>query len=338
LIILLCMVVCCAAAQAKEVPYTVKLGASEEIYKGHGVDYGYVRLVGDDGVYTIVEEARDEYSNLWGKLKSGAGWVMLEEAEAVVFHDVPYTTSLSANDEIYDGPGYEYSYSQDVGEDGVYTIVEEAVGDDGFLWGRLKSGAGWVMLKRVEYTVDSYTVSLGGWVEIYEGPGYDYDYAGIVGEDGVFTIVDEHIDDEGNYWGKLKSGAGWVNLTWVRTMGDPVITASFADDKLLREGGYTLFYADESEYADMIAFRSGETLWNVHLTSLLYDGEAYIVGEELHYFDRMLEGVPFVAGLPFWGELTTYGLSFTDESGTERCFAVYLSGRNGSVILEEYVP
>ena len=253
-------------------------------------------------------------------------------------HAESYTTRLSGDTEVYVGPGYAYGYARDVGQDGVYTIVEEAVCEDGYLWGRLKSGVGWVMLKRVVYAHDSYTVSLGDWVEIYEGPGYDYSYAGIVGEDGVFTIVDELIDDEGNYWGKLKSGAGWVNLTWVRMTGNPVITASFADDKLLREGGYTLFYADESEYADMIAFRSGETLWNVRLTSLLYDGEAYIVGDELHYFDRMLKDVPFVVSMTFWGEMTTYGISFTDEAGAERYFAVYLSGRNGSPVMEEYVP
>ena len=249
-----------------------------------------------------------------------------------------YTTRLAGTDELYLGPGYDYGYARDVGSDGVYTIVEEAVCEDGYLWGRLKSGAGWVMLRRVEYVSDSYTVSLGGWVEIYEGPGYDYRYAGIVGEDGVFTIVDELIDNEGNCWGELKSGAGWVNLTWVRTMGDPVITASFADDKLLREGGYTLFYADESEYADMIVFRSGETLRDVRLTSLLYDGESYIVGDELHYFDRMLEDVPFVVSMTFWGDMTTYGLSFTDEAGADRYFAVYISGRNGAVVMDEYVP
>jgi len=248
-----------------------------------------------------------------------------------------YTTRLTADIDIYSGPGYDYAYVRDVGKDGVYTIVEEQIDDDYNVWGRLKSGAGWVFIGN-DWSDQFYTVQLGSWVQIYEAPGYDFACVGDIGEDGVYTIISEYLDDEGNCWGQLKSGAGWVDLTRARTMGKPVIAASFASDKLLNEGGYTLFYVDESEYADMIAFRSGETLWNVRLTSLLYDGEAYIVGDELHYFDRMLEGVPFVAGLPFWGELTTYGLSFTDEAGAERYFAVYLSGRNGSVILEEYVP
>ena len=50
LMILLCVFVLCTAAYAKEVPYTVKLSGSDEIYNGHGMDYGYAGDVGEDGV------------------------------------------------------------------------------------------------------------------------------------------------------------------------------------------------------------------------------------------------------------------------------------------------
>lgn len=251
---------------------------------------------------------------------------------------VSYTTRLAADTEIYRGPGYACGYAQDVGADGVYTIVEEAVCEDGYLWGKLKSGVGWVMLRRVEYAFESYTIKLGDWVEIYEGPGYGCSYAGVIGEDGIFTIVAEEIDDEGNCWGKLKSGAGWVNLTRVRTMGVPVITASFADEEFLNRGGYLLYTMGEPAETTMIAFRAHEELRNVRLSVMQYNGYSLETADELHSFDRFIEDTPFVAGLTFWGDMTTYGLSFTDEAGAERVFMISLSGRNGAIILDEYIP
>ena len=58
----------------------------------------------------------------------------------------PYTTSLSASVIIYDRPSTNGNFVQYVGENGIYTIVEEAYDSAGNLWGRLKSGLGWVML------------------------------------------------------------------------------------------------------------------------------------------------------------------------------------------------
>ena len=188
------------------------------------------------------------------------------------------------------------------------------------------------------YAQNHYTVPLGGWVEIYDGPTYDSGFEGIVGENGVFTIVAEEIDDEGNCWGKLKSGAGWVNLTRVRTMGKPVITAGYADDKLLRDGGYTFYSMHDSEYTSQVVFRAYEYLQDVELFILDYDESGnYVSAGELHSFSQFFEDTPFVAELLFHGDLTTYGIAFVDETGSERTFALYISGRNGSLILEEYV-
>ena len=184
---------------------------------------------------------------------------------------------------------------------------------------------------------ESYTVPLEGWVQVYEGPGCDYGYVRTIGEDGVFTIVAEETDDEGNCWGKLKSGIGWVNLTDVRTTGQPVITVEFANRELLSNGGYLLYESDDPEYATTIVFYAHETLWDVTLCSLLFDGEEYLT-DPLYNFNRFYEDTPLVAELPFYGDMTTYGISFTDAAGNERCFEVYISGRDGTPVIQEYVP
>lgn len=343
LALLLCMLMLGAPAQAEGLPYTVKLEASAEIYQGSGVEYGCSGQISKDGVYTIVEEAYDAHGNLWGRLKSGAGWILLEEAPQTPVHEVPYTASLNAEDDICAGPGYEFGYLADVGKDGVYTIVSEFIGDDGCLWGRLKSGAGWVRLTDAPMEVpaaaddDAYTVTLDAWVPVCNVPNEaDAVCTGIIGEDGVYTIVDEVMDDSGSIWGRLKSGAGWVNLTYVRTMGRPQVTAYFAD--VIDEIGAEVCdcIVDDSDDGVRIAFRANALLRDVEFTALQC-GDTYEVEETHFWLDFMEAGDWFVASVVFYGDMTTYGFSFVDEAGEPRTYAVSLSGMNGEPVLYEYV-
>ncbi|MBQ8688306.1 MAG: hypothetical protein IJ512_07150 [Ruminococcus sp.] len=71
---------------AEFTPYTVKVhNPALYIFDGPGFFYNAVGVITDQGTYTIVEEAIDSSSsdsgtNLWGKLKSGDGWINLWEA------------------------------------------------------------------------------------------------------------------------------------------------------------------------------------------------------------------------------------------------------------------
>ena len=60
-------------------PYMVRVTTGElNIRKGAGTNYAITGAIRDRGVYTIVEEAHGEGATLWGKLKSGAGWISLD--------------------------------------------------------------------------------------------------------------------------------------------------------------------------------------------------------------------------------------------------------------------
>lgn len=48
------------------------------VRKGAGTNTAKVSKITDKGVYTIVEERKGVGSNLWGKLKSGLGWISLD--------------------------------------------------------------------------------------------------------------------------------------------------------------------------------------------------------------------------------------------------------------------
>ena len=45
---------------------------------------------------------------------------------------------------------------------------------------------------------------------------------------------------------------------------------------------------------------------------------------------------PLVADVVFYGDMTAYGLSFTDESGIQRHFAITMSGFDSSLVATEY--
>ena len=174
---------------------------------------------------------------------------------------------------------------------------------------------------------------------IFDGPGYDYVFAGTVELAGTYTIVEERWDEEGNLWGKLKSGAGWIDLTDVRHREDfPMsISANFADDLLLQSGNFHHCVADTSSYAVQIAFRAHETLRDVTLYAMELT-EDLERAEELFHLSTLEPDIPLVADLGFPGDMTTYSIGFTDESDAQRYFCVAISGRNGVLTVWEDTP
>ena len=53
-------------------------------------------------------------------------------------------------------------------------------------------------------------------LNIRKGPGTDYGLAGCITNRGAYTITAESSGKGATKWGKLKSGAGWVALDYVK--------------------------------------------------------------------------------------------------------------------------
>ena len=67
------------SAPVSSVPYKVRITATDlRIRKGPGTNTAIVQNAITPGVYTIVSEASGQGATLWGKLKSGLGWVSLD--------------------------------------------------------------------------------------------------------------------------------------------------------------------------------------------------------------------------------------------------------------------
>lgn len=172
---------------------------------------------------------------------------------------------------------------------------------------------------------------------LYEGPGYDYVFVGVIRERGTYTIVEEVRDHEGNLWGKLKSGAGWVDLTEIRSedYANALLSANYADENMLLHGSYHYYPDHKSEYCTPIAFRAYGKLKDVMLFDYEFSGEDYTPGEAFFTLPEMNEEMPLVAELAFPGDMSKYGIRFVDEIGVVHIYDIYISGRNGALILEK---
>lgn len=132
-------------------PFLVQVIIPDLNYRSEPSMKGVVKGQTGKGSFTITE-----VKNGWGKLKSGAGWILIENPEYVTIGksvaaaptpaapaSTSYKVQVTASAlNVRKGPGTNYGVATVIRDKGVYTIVEEKSG-----WGRLKSGAGWISLK-----------------------------------------------------------------------------------------------------------------------------------------------------------------------------------------------
>lgn len=63
-------------------PYKIRLlRDSLKVYAGPGTEYTVVTSVSNWDNPVIMEEGEDRYSEKWGRLSSGAGWIILKYVE-----------------------------------------------------------------------------------------------------------------------------------------------------------------------------------------------------------------------------------------------------------------
>ncbi len=141
-------------------PFTVQVIVDDLNYRESPEMGNNIKGQTGKGVFTIVE-----VRNGWGKLKSGVGWIYLENTDYCIIQGnapttaafEPYLVTVKVadlnirKDATIDAQSVGYTGK------GTFTIVEEKTGKvnkDGTvgLWGKLKSGAGYICLAFDAYT------------------------------------------------------------------------------------------------------------------------------------------------------------------------------------------
>ena len=167
---------------------------------------------------------------------------------------------------------------------------------------------------------------------IHCGAAFVFDAVALIGEAGVYTIVEEATDTDGNLWGRLKSGAGWICLT------EPALAPIYADYAEESFNAFHAYWSDETDYITAIGFTPAERLTDVKFGLLdWFETESWQMSEVLYTMDELDPDHCFLAQVVFWGDMTTYGISFTDENGEVRHYAISISGKDGSLVCTEYV-
>ena len=111
-----------------------------------------------------------------------------------------------------------------------------------------------------------------------------------------------------------------------------LVSARFIDQL-----GGVHYVGEPSDYQVAIGFYAEENWKSFSFSQLSWETETYTVEKEL-YAGTMTQGQTFVAQVTFWGDMTTYGISVTDENDNVQHYAVYVSGKDGSLELEAYTP
>ncbi|MBE6561082.1 MAG: hypothetical protein E7662_08140 [Ruminococcaceae bacterium] len=119
---------------------------------------------------------------------------------------------------------------------------------------------------------------------------------------------------------------------------DFILTVTFANERTLSGMTYHEHIVNESEYTQLLLFRPKESLTDIRFTSMDFTEDGFRPLKELYTLDALNPEKPLVIGVVFPGDLTTYGIFFKDSGGISHQCIVYISGRDGMPVIQEYTP
>ncbi len=115
----------------------------------------------------------------------------------------------------------------------------------------------------------------------------------------------------------------------------PITITEVNRDHVMEHGTHEYIH-DESEYTRYLLISTSEKFTNVRITSMTLGDTGMEIAEEHYRFSELTSQKPLMIGVVFYGDLTTYGLLLTDTNGMEHQYMIYESGKDGSVVLQEY--
>ena len=116
--------------------------------------------------------------------------------------------------------------------------------------------------------------------------------------------------------------------------GEMPMTAEFAETDMAVDN---VFIAENSEYLSYILFTAEDKVTDVRVYAMDFVEDGFVTGEALYAADSMKRGETLLGAVVFWGDMTTYGMSFTDSDGIQRNYEMTMSGKDGSLIFAEVV-
>lgn len=123
--------------------------------------------------------------------------------------------------------------------------------------------------------------------------------------------------------------------------GELSLGVKLAKDVKLPDGTYDEYVADAANQQIRVVFTTDHTVTKVKVLSLKIKGVdaggvATFSEEELYAQGSLTPKRPLVLTLTFLGDIPNYGISYVDENGAVKSYALGQSGEDGSLLLTEY--
>jgi hypothetical protein len=103
---------------------------------------------------------------------------------------------------------------------------------------------------------------------------------------------------------------------------------------------YNEFVADMTEHQTSLVFTTDGRAEDFTVLALTLEdpgesGEIVFATQDLYSLGALTPEHPLVLGMTFYGSIPSYGISYVDESGATRSYAISTSGKDGSLMLVE---
>lgn len=175
-----------------------------------GLIKGYVMGNGDPDVATPYVSKYDVSANGLFNLCQATGPIStIPEIKGLIVWKNNHVGVYIGNGQVIEARGHAYGVVQTKLTDRPWTQ-----------WGKLPSS--WITYeKEPEPTpFTPYRVIItASELNYRNGPGLQYKINGTIKDKGgIYTIVDESVDNRGVTWGKLKSGVGWISLKYTKRL------------------------------------------------------------------------------------------------------------------------
>ncbi len=121
----------------------------------------------------------------------------------------------------------------------------------------------------------------------------------------------------------------------------PQVSAQWAEKIEYNYSQYKTYIDKDSENSSEIIFVASEDvtdfkLLKLSLTDVDESGNASFSSEELYSQETLTPKIPLNAVITFHGDSPEYGISYNDSKGVGHRFTLTVSGKDGSLVLEEY--
>lgn len=171
----------------------------------------------------------------------------------------------------------------------------------------------------------------------------DNSHENIDSGDNQESIVTENIGEE-NKTEDEKTTEGTSEGNGADHMEPAVVSIHYASEDLLAQpDAFYEIITDDSDMQVKVTISTNSSIQQLKVLSLDYEDAddtgimRFRISEELYSLDELTSQKPLVIAMSFPGVIPNIGISYTDTDGTEKKYAISMSGEDDTLLLLESV-